>query len=242
MRILVISDIHANLTAFEAVLAAAKEVDAVWCLGDLVGYGPDPNEVIERIRWLKNLICLIGNHDSAALGQIPTDSFNTEARLSIQWLQANLTPASLEFLRRLPQKTVISRVTLVHGSPRNPVWEYILDPRIAAINFNHFDTDYCLVGHTHFPGMFQQSQDGIVSDYLPPDYREPIRLNPRLIINPGSVGQPRDRDPRAAYAIYDPGEDTWEFCRAAYDIPAVQQRILAAGLPPRHAIRLGEGW
>jgi predicted phosphodiesterase len=151
MRVLVLSDIHANLSALDAVLADAGEFDAVWCLGDLVGYGPEPNECVERIRGLPNLVCLLGNHDAAALGQIDTEVFNTEAKLSVQWTQAHLTPENSEFLRSLPDRVENGFVTMAHGSPRNPVWEYILDGRVARKNFDAFNSSYCLVGHTHLP-------------------------------------------------------------------------------------------
>lgn len=242
MRVLVISDIHANLTALEAVLEAAGEVDAVWCLGDLVGYGPDPNECIERVRWLPNLTCLIGNHDAAALGQIDVDAFNADARTSILWLQRVLTPANQEFLRALPEKVVIGSVTLAHGSPRNPVWEYILDTRVARVNFEFFETPYCFVGHSHLPVLYQFPDSRPEIQLTIPEENQSIKLVSRTIINPGSVGQPRDRDPRAAYAIYDTETEIWEQHRVPYDIAAVQQRIHDAGLPERHAMRLAEGW
>jgi|YelNatPaOPRAMG01_1025707.scaffolds.fasta_scaffold01042_13 diadenosine tetraphosphatase ApaH/serine/threonine PP2A family protein phosphatase len=242
MRVLVISDIHANLTALEAVLEAAGEVDAFWCLGDLVGYGPDPNECIERVRWLPNLTCLIGNHDAAALGQIDVDAFNMDARTSILWLQRVLTPANQEFLRSLPEKVVIGSVTLAHGSPRNPVWEYILDTRVARVNFEFFVTPYCFVGHSHLPVLYQFPDSRPEIQLIIPEANQSIKLIPRTIINPGSVGQPRDRDPRAAYAIYDTETEIWEQHRVPYDIAAVQQRIHDAGLPERHAMRLAEGW
>ena len=130
--ILVLSDIHANLTALEAVFQSAGTVDAVWCLGDVVGYGPDPNECIELLRSQPNLACLMGNHDAAALGQIALETFNREARDSIQWLQSILKPENRDFLKSLPERMTIEQVTLAHGSPRNPVWEYLLDSHSAC--------------------------------------------------------------------------------------------------------------
>jgi diadenosine tetraphosphatase ApaH/serine/threonine PP2A family protein phosphatase len=242
MRILVISDIHANLPALEAVLQAAGPVDATWCLGDLVGYGPDPNACIDLVRQQPGLICLKGNHDAAAIDQIDVDAFNTDARASVHWLRSQLTASSLEFLRSLPERSVQRNVTLVHGSPRNPVWEYIQDSRTASQNFEFFDTDFCLVGHTHIPILYLQPEGVAFAHPTFPDYLEDNPLEPRAILNPGSTGQPRDRDPRASFAIFDPDASHWEHHRVEYDIPSVQKRILDARLPIRHAQRLGEGW
>jgi diadenosine tetraphosphatase ApaH/serine/threonine PP2A family protein phosphatase len=242
MRVLVISDIHANLTALDTVLADAGEVGAVWCLGDLVGYGPDPNECIERIRSLPNLLCLIGNHDAGTLGSIDVDSFNTDARLSILWTQKTINAENRAFLELLPERLVYGQTTLVHGSPRNPVWEYILEARIARFNFEYFETPYCFVGHSHLPVMYQYPNSHGDLRLAILDANQALVVQPRAILNPGSVGQPRDRDPRAAYAIFDTETNTWEQRRVSYDVHAVQERIRQAGLPERHAIRLAEGW
>jgi predicted phosphodiesterase len=242
MRILILSDIHANLVALEAVLKDAGEIDGVWCLGDLVGYGPDPNECITLIKTLPGLVCLLGNHDAAALGQIDIQAFNNDAKTSIYWLQNVLTNESFAFLMEQTEKEVIDTVTLVHGSPRNPVWEYILDTHMAAINFLHFQTQFCFVGHTHIPVIFTQDGNEKPVNIIFPIPGEKMVLPIRSIVNPGSVGQPRDRNAQAAYAIFDTENLTWESCRTPYDITEVQQRILKAGLPVRHAQRLAEGW
>jgi diadenosine tetraphosphatase ApaH/serine/threonine PP2A family protein phosphatase len=242
MRILIISDIHANLTALDAVLNNAGQVDAVWCLGDLVGYGPDPDECVSRIRELPNLVCLLGNHDAAALGTIETDTFNTDARLAIEWTRSTLKPESVDFLKTLPEKQVVDFVTLAHGSPRQPVWEYLLDTRSATANFDYFDTPYCLVGHTHLPVLYYLPDESNVAQLLVPDASMKLTLPPRAILNPGSVGQPRDRDPRAAYATYDTEFNTFEFCRVHYNIASVQDRMEAVRLPERHIQRLSAGW
>lgn len=242
MRILVISDIHANLTALEAVLAHAGEVDETWCLGDVVGYGPDSNECVERVRNLPNLTCLMGNHDAASLGYIDLRTFNREARLSLQAIRRALSNENLEFLGSLPQKLVVRDVTIAHGSPRNPVWEYILDTFTAVDNFNHFEGAYCLVGHTHVPVAFYYPKESRTLSWKLIEPGKRLPLNGRMILNPGSVGQPRDHDPRAAYAVISPDEHYWESFRVEYDISSVQQRILAQGLPERHAVRLAEGW
>ena len=249
MRVLVLSDIHANLSALRAVLEdASKGGDtghayaAVWCLGDLVGYGPDPNECIAEVRQLPGLICLIGNHDHAALGLTPLTRFNHDARAAATWTQQALNKDSVEFLRSLRKEAAYDGFTLAHGSPRQPVWEYILDPRTADANFDAFSTDYCLVGHTHLPVIFQRSAEDAYSLSRPTLPGQPIRLEPRMIINPGSVGQPRDMDPRAAYAMLDLDAMTWEARRTQYEVSEVQLRMLRAGLPERQALRLVAGW
>jgi diadenosine tetraphosphatase ApaH/serine/threonine PP2A family protein phosphatase len=242
MRILIISDIHANLTALEAVLDHSGGFEAAWCLGDLVGYGPDPNQCIACMRELPNLVCLLGNHDAAALGQIDTETFNPDARIALEWTRANLYNESTLFLKTLPEKLVIDHMTLAHGSPRQPVWEYLLDTRTATHNFDYFETPYCLVGHTHLPVLYYLPDESLIARLIVPDAFMQLTLAPRAILNPGSVGQPRDRDPRAAYAIYDTDLNTFEFCRVPYDISIVQERMREAKLPERHIQRLGAGW
>lgn len=242
MRILVISDIHANLNALEAVLADAGSVDATWCLGDLVGYGPDPNECIQRVRFLPNLVCLIGNHDAAVVDRIDINTFNPEARQAVWWTQRVLTASNMAYLQSLPEHQAIDSVTLVHGSPRRPVWEYLLDTTTATQNFTHFETPYCFVGHSHLPVIFQLNPGHRYARLLIPDADQRMSMAPRAILNPGSVGQPRDRDPRAAYAIYDPHEATWKFHRVAYDVSSVQARMQQVDLPLRHIQRLSAGW
>ena len=242
MRVLVISDIHANLTALEAVLEEAPEYDAVWCLGDLVGYGPDPNDCVERISQLEEIVCLIGNHDQAAIGQIPKSRFNRDAGAVIEWTKAALTDASRTYLATLPSRVTLDDFTLAHGSPNQPVWEYILDPVTADRNFEELQTDYALVGHSHLPLIFQQHFNTSYATLRPIQWDEAMPLQPRMILNPGSVGQPRDGDPRASYAILDTEAATWEMRRAEYNVNEVQLRILDQGLPERQALRLIGGW
>ena len=242
MKILVISDLHANKTALEAVIEDAGQVDATWCLGDVVGYGPDPNECIERIRFLPNLTCLMGNHDAAVIEQIDIISFNAEARLAVEWTQSVITPASLKFLKSLSSTAKVEGQTLAHGSPRHPVWEYLLDSRSVIENFEHFETPFCFVGHTHLPVIYQLDGQHQLPDQIIPGEGQPIELQPRAIINPGSVGQPRDRNPEAAYAIFDSESNVLTHHRAAYDVKAVQKRMRAARLPARHINRLEIGW
>lgn len=243
MRILIISDIHANLTAFETVLNNAKgDWEYVWCLGDVVGYGPDPNECVELLRSLPHL-CLAGNHDWAALGRLDIRTFNPDARKAVNWTRETLTADNTAYLDALPTTFVIGDYTLAHGSPREPVWEYILEPLIASLNFPHFETQYCLVGHTHQPVIYEQLSDDGETDAIAPSYQQMRQLNGRrLIINPGSVGQPRDANPDAAYAILDAETNTWEHRRIAYDIPAVQRRMRNYGMPERLITRLEHGW
>jgi predicted phosphodiesterase len=243
VRILVISDIHANETALKAVLAAAGAVDQTWCLGDSIGYGPDPNQVLERLRGLPNLRCIFGNHDAAILRRMELEVFNGDARTSLNWTESVLTADNLNFLRSLsPMDEIDDIATLAHGSPRDPTWEYVLTSLSARLNFAHFRTPFCFVGHSHIQSLFEF--DEVEDRILQPANRvgEAVPLPHRSIANPGSVGQPRDRDPRAAYAIFHTRARTWEARRASYDVDVVQKRIRNAGLPPRHALRLAEGW
>jgi len=242
MKTLLISDIHANLTALEAVLADAGSFDAAWCLGDLVGYGPDPNECVERVAALPNLQCVMGNHDAAALRRIEIDAFNPEARAALLWTQQRLSPANIAFLSQLPEMITVDQITLAHGSPRQPIWEYLLDTRTATVNFDYFDTLYCFVGHTHLPVIYYLPDDQRMAHLIVPENTTQVTLAPRAIINPGSVGQPRDRDPRAAYALLDMDDYTWAWHRVAYDIARVQERMRQAELPERHIVRLSAGW
>jgi predicted phosphodiesterase len=243
MRVLIISDIHANLVALEAVLAHAGSYDSVWCLGDLVGYGPNPNECVARVRALPGLICLLGNHDQAVLGDIDLRVFNGDARASIHWTRQAVTRDTLDYLRSLSPECLWRDYTLVHASPRQPIWEYIIDRDIAYENFPFINTIYCLVGHTHQPVIYQQNAphgDVLEED---PDYEAPRPLaRQHLIINPGSVGQPRDNNPDASYAVLDVDHEIWNYRRVAYDVAATQGRVRTAGLPERLAARLGYGW
>ncbi len=243
MRILVISDIHANYTALQAVLKQAEPVDETWCLGDLIGYGPDPNMVVEELRMRSHLTCMLGNHDVAIMGRMELAAFNSDARRSLTWTSNVLTADNMEFLRSLPHRIYVrGDVTLAHGSPRDPVWEYILNTLSARLNFEHFETPYCFVGHSHIQSVFRLDEENDRVSMALTRVGQALPLKPRLILNPGSVGQPRDRDPRAAYAVYDTEADTWEPCRVEYDVLGVQERIREAGLPEKHAVRLAEGW
>lgn len=245
MRYLIISDIHANLAAFKAVLSDAPSFDRIWCLGDIAGYGPEPNECVELLNEFPH-ICVAGNHDWAAIGLLNLEDFNTDARHACQWTQEQLTPESLEYLKNLPTTLVEEGFTLVHGSPRQPIWEYILYSSTARSNFPYFNTQICLVGHTHAPAGFRYHVDQEGMAFCEPFNFIPRRAmslgKDRLILNPGSVGQPRDGDARASYALLDPEEKVLEYHRVTYPVEVTQEKMKRAGLPARLIIRLSYGW
>jgi predicted phosphodiesterase len=246
MRILIISDIHANLVALETVIADAGNFDRVWCLGDVVGYGPEPNACIERLRTL-NPLCLAGNHDWAVLDKLDLEEFNPDARRAALWTREQLTPTNREWLRALSERvpTELGIFTLVHGSPRYPIWEYVLTPAVAHINFDFFDTPICLMGHTHVPVVYRYhaSREAHTTSAEALPENTPLALGPeRMMINPGSIGQPRDGDPRAAYALLDPDAGTLTHRRVEYDVGATQAKMQQANLPARLITRLTYGW
>jgi len=243
MRILVISDIHSNFAALDAVIKSAGNFDRIWCLGDVVSYGPEPNEVIDRLREF-DLTCLAGNHDLAVSGKAPLWDFTQDARDVIFWTRHVLTTLNLDWLSSLPETAlVVQGITLVHGSPRDPVWGYVAEKSVARENLDLFNTPVCLNGHTHIPVIFRKPWDGlkILEETLP--VNSPVRLVPhdRMFINPGSVGQPRDEDPRAAYAILDLAEQTLTHHRVLYDVSATQKLMKQARLPARLIRRLRFG-
>jgi diadenosine tetraphosphatase ApaH/serine/threonine PP2A family protein phosphatase len=242
MRVLVISDVHANLDALDAVLDDAGMFEAVWCLGDLVGYGPDPNECVNRVREFTELFCIGGNHDKAAIGDLDLDAFNGEARRALEWTNNQVSADTRKYLHELPEQLTRESFTLVHGSPRRPLWEYLLDaPRVQSA-FSSFHTPYCLVGHSHVAIAFQLNERNRCIPLLP-SHASVFQLGfQRMILNPGSVGQPRDQDPRAAYSLLDTESLQWEWRRVKYDVQAVQARMRLADLPPRLILRLAEGW
>jgi diadenosine tetraphosphatase ApaH/serine/threonine PP2A family protein phosphatase len=245
VRYLLISDIHSNLAAFEAVLDDAKgRYEKVWCLGDIVGYGPNPNECIELLASLDHM-CIAGNHDWAVLGKLDVDDFNPDARYASLWTRNVLTEDNHQFIQNLPVAMIQEeQFTLVHGSPRHPIWEYILYPAVAQVNFEHFSTRYCMVGHTHSPVIFYApSGPNAICQTEVPSLNGPGPLGSRrLILNPGSVGQPRDGDPRASYGILDADKLTFEYRRIAYPIAEVQERMQELDFPSRLINRLSFGW
>jgi predicted phosphodiesterase len=242
VRVLVISDVHSNATALDAVLAAAGPVDAVWQLGDVVGYGPDPNEVVDRLRSV-GAVGVRGNHDAAAVGDLATASFNSYARAAIDWTRDRIVPTTRAWLSELPERRDEADIGLCHGSFRDPIWEYIHDPTVADESLRIVAADGLdlgLFGHTHLPAVYGAT-DGKVASAVPLEGSTLDLQDARVLINPGSVGQPRDRIPTASFMLLDTErrQATWK--RAAYDIAAVQARMRRAGLPERLALRLDHG-
>ena len=244
MRCAILADIHSNLAAFQAVLDDAQKrggFEEIWCLGDVVGYGPDPRECIQLLRQHRHL-CIAGNHDWAAIGSLDTRYFNPEAAAASHWTAKQLSSEDIDYLRSLPQILQRDDFTLAHGSPREPVWEYVLSTEIARANFACFDTRFCLIGHSHVPLVFDLDQDNLCRLRQLPGELFLQQEKDRLIINCGGVGQPRDADPRASYAILDTDAAVIHHYRVEYDISATQQKMLKAGLPRRLADRLSYGW
>jgi len=198
---------------------------------------------VARVKALPQCLCLAGNHDWAALGKLDLGDFNPDARMAALWTRAQLTPESRQFLEERPERLgpLEGRYTLAHGSPRYPIWEYILDRRTARIAFDHFDTQVCFVGHSHVPAIFQLRSEQVNITVPTPD--EPISLNDgRYIVNPGGVGQPRDGDPRASYLLLDTEANSVAYKRVAYPVEEVQARMIEARLPVRMIVRLSYGW
>lgn len=245
MRVLVLSDIHANAAALEAVLADARArapYDFVWCLGDVVGYGPDPNECIDILRGELH-VCLAGNHDWAVLGKLDLQTFHDSAAMIVQWTRSALSPRNRAYLEARPPQEPQADFYLVHASPREPIWEYITDVVIAEENFQLFDTPYCLCGHTHVPAVFVLDERTRHVRISWPAPSVPFKLRPetRYILNPGGVGQPRDGDPRAAYAILDTVSHMWTLHRVDYPIQVTQDRMRQCAFPDRMVERLAYG-
>lgn len=241
MKALLLSDIHANLVALEAVIADAGPVDAVWSLGDVAGYGPRPNECADWVAAHAG-IAVVGNHDSACIGRLDIADFNDAAQVATLWTASQLTAGTRAWLEQLPERHVKGDYTFVHASPRAPTWEYLLDTSSAADNFKHFDTRLCFAGHTHLPMIFTAAprRHGAVARRPPAGTTFDPRLA-RCIVNPGSVGQPRDGDPRAAYAIVDAGARTVDFRRCAYDVAETQRQMDDVSLPGGLIERLAYG-
>jgi diadenosine tetraphosphatase ApaH/serine/threonine PP2A family protein phosphatase len=243
MLYLIIGDIHGNLEAFKSVLDDAKKrggFDKTICLGDTVGYGPEPHECIALLRGLDH-ICVAGNHDWAATGKINIHGFNEHAIDACLWTRKRLSHEDIDYLDSLPEVNVFSELTVAHGSPRDPTSEYLFSTIAAEDNFSYFDTGICLVGHTHMPLIFENTSDGVVLHEFGHEDVFPTGSS-RLIVNPGGLGQPRDKDPRAGYAIYDNEKNAVFEYRVEYDIASTQQKMREAGLPEFLISRLNYGW
>jgi diadenosine tetraphosphatase ApaH/serine/threonine PP2A family protein phosphatase len=242
MQIALVSDIHSNLQALETVLDALPHYDQLWCLGDTIGYGPRPNECLLHMR-KHATYALTGNHDLACLGEVSLVDFNELARKANIWNNHQLQPDLRAYLHERPAKLVVEgEATLAHASPRDPIWEYVLDVETAYENVRHFTTPICLVGHSHVPMVFALHPEETI-EFGVAQAGQVLQLRPgsRYIVNPGSVGQPRDGDARAAYALWDTSAATIRFERLAYDIAATQRQMHTAGLPAMLAERLGYG-
>ncbi len=241
MRYLVISDIHANFPALTAVLEdSAGEWDRILCLGDIVGYGPFPNECIRELSRLP-VRAVPGNHDWASIGRLDLNYFNEHARAALAWTREQLDPDSREFLSRLKPVVMEDIFTLFHGALTGPITHYILDSLDAEENFSLLRTPLGLFGHSHLRFFFSCGTDGRVVQHSLTERSNLDLLHRQNLLNPGSTGQPREGDPRAAYGLLDTEEGLWFFRRVEYDIPAVQQYMKESHLPDYLIRRLAEG-
>jgi diadenosine tetraphosphatase ApaH/serine/threonine PP2A family protein phosphatase len=247
MRVLVVSDIHSNIIALDAVLAeAAGAYDAVWNLGDTIGYGPRPNECMATMQRISTE-WIAGNHDLACIGskKVDINEFNQDARTANIWNGKQLEPQYLTFLDTLPIAIPINPDShyIVHGSPLDPVWEYLLAPQQAYANWQAIQQQICFIGHSHVQIFIRQKQNKSIDGPLVPTRGEPLQILPgeRYFINPGSVGQPRDGDARAAYAILDTDNQHIEFGRVKYDITMTQRQMQEHRLPEMLVRRLQYG-
>lgn len=239
MRVAVLSDIHANLAALDAVLASLGSVDAVWHLGDVVGYGPEPDGVVERLVEI-GAVGVRGNHDAAAAGGDEIEWFNPDARRAMEWTRGRIAGSTRAWLAALPERHGEGDFSLVHGSPREPTWEYIVSVPIARANLATLTTSFGLFGHTHLPMVFAE-HDGRVEQIEPSDGSSFSLDGRRALVNPGSVGQPRDGIVTASYLVLDTGARRCTWHRTAYDVGSVQAAMSEAGLPARLVERLSYG-
>ena len=240
-RVAVISDIHGNLHALRAALdtIADEEVDAIWCLGDLVGYGPRPNECCSEVERATGL-CLVGNHDLGVLGRIPLEDFSDDAAVAARWSQTVLAGEARGYLEGLASLASADGTELFHASPRDPVWEYVLGDEAARAAFALTSAPLVLVGHSHVALAFVLD-DGSVEGTLAPGGAEVDLSGRRWLLNPGSVGQPRDGDPRAAWLLLDLDARRASYRRVAYSVERTQTEIRERGLPEALAARLAHG-
>ncbi|OGP14132.1 MAG: hypothetical protein A2052_06685 [Deltaproteobacteria bacterium GWA2_54_12] len=232
MRLAIISDIHSNLEALNKSLSIidSRKVDSILCLGDVVGYGANPNECVEIVKKRCSTV-LLGNHDAAAIDLTIAKQFTTYARLSAEWTAGHLLPEHRSFLESLPLTSSKEGVFLVHASPFEPSeWYYIVSILDARQAFAHFSEEICFVGHSHLPGVFGETSES-----------QQVARGERFVVNVGSVGQPRDGNPKLSFGVFD--TDRWEYenVRAEYEIKRASQKILDAGLPRALADRLWAG-
>ena len=240
MRHAIISDVHSNLESLRVVLGMLQPEDGLLSLGDIVGYGPDPNECIALIR-ARTADAVLGNHDVAATDNFGVEYFNPIARTAIEWTQGVISPESVEWLNTLSYEIRTPEYLMVHGAPKT-YFEYILDKRAASRAFKNTDAPLIFAGHTHIADYYKLNADGSI-DHAHMQTGGSLKLEDgaRYIINAGSVGQPRDLNPKAAFAWYDPNDRSVEFVRYDYPIADVQRKIRAAGLPEPLAARLEVG-
>jgi predicted phosphodiesterase len=246
MRFLLLSDIHANATALDAALRAVEgRWDSVLCLGDLVDYGPDPNEATERVKALSPII-IRGNHDKAVAGLTDLEDFNPIAKIAAQWTTQEILPDNLKYIAQLPAGPIsVNGFTMVHGAVQDED-EYVFVPGQAIEGLLESPTDITFFGHTHHQGGFAYRAGQVALIQMRPEPGPKftvlqLEAGTRYLLNPGSIGQPRDGDPRAAFAIVDPDHQTVEFWRVPYDIAAVQKRMELAALPRPLIERLAAG-
>lgn len=241
MRCAIISDIHGNLEAFRAVLnaLASDRINYYIFIGDVVGYGANPKECLKLLKLLNPIVAIAGNHEYGVLGIADTVSFSDLARNAILWTRKILDDGEIGYIKSFPLTYEYENMTLVHGSIDSPeAFHYVLDNRDACVTMARMRTLLCFIGHTHVPGLFSYD-DNKVSSIESGEIR--VDGDMKYLINVGSVGQPRDGDPRASYAIYDDEKASIEIRRVEYDVKKAQKKILSSGLPPRLAYRLSEG-
>jgi diadenosine tetraphosphatase ApaH/serine/threonine PP2A family protein phosphatase len=236
VKVAILSDIHSNWHALVAVLEELPEVDEILCLGDVVGYGGDPKRCVDEVT-KRGWMTLVGNHDRACTDPDILSWFNDDAASAIRWTHQQLGARRLKWLKDLPEATIRHDTLLVHASPRDPIYEYILDDASAAANLALLDDQVCFHGHTHVPGIFAFRNGGVGHQYQ----LGVRKLEGPALVNPGSVGQPRDGNPDASYGIWDVEAGSFEFRRVSYDREAAKQAIMKAGLPERFAARLDLG-
>jgi diadenosine tetraphosphatase ApaH/serine/threonine PP2A family protein phosphatase len=242
VKVLIISDIHSNLEALETVLANCGEFDALWNIGDTIGYGPKPRECIDKMLELEADPVLVGNHDLACIGELDLSEFNPVAQIASRWTSLQLGMDHRAYLQDLPAMTDVEGFTLAHGSPRSPIWEYVTNATVATENFGWFDTRVCFIGHTHVAMYAKLCDESDTAEIMP--LRDGVELDltkHRYLVNPGSVGQPRDRDPRAAYAMLDLDNGSLTAHRVEYNIEATQRQMATANLPDVLIGRLAHG-